>query len=1178
MSKIMKNPIQIICWCMLLICTLLLSACNNGDDGLLEVPSGWAHDAESLVVTPKNRTIPAGFTQQMRADAVLSDSTVIDVTTNSDLTWTSSNTSVATIDANGLVKGVAIGIVTITAEGINNDGSVVTDTATLTVTDVVVTELQVTPTNKTTPVGLTKAFTAKAIFSDNSTRIVTNDPALTWSTSDADIASITTGQASGGNGVAKGESQGTVTITAKGIAAGNKFEGAATLIVTDAVVTRLDVTPTTEITPVGFEKSFKATAVLSDKTAIDVTDDAAVTWSSKDTGIATVVSGQTSGNGVATGVVSGNTIITAEATVDGTVLWGSATLTVTDNIITELKVTPTTNTVPVGLSKPFTATAVLSDGKTTIDVTDSSAISWTTSEPSIATIDALGLATGIAVGEVTVKATGVTPEGTTLSDTATLQVSDAVIERLQVTPATETTPIGLSKPFMAKAILSDGITTLDVTDDPAISWSSSNLDIATIISGQTSGNGVAKGEQVGRVTITAQGTTPEGTAVSGTATLTVTDAVVTTLQVTPPLGTTPKGLTKAFAATALMSDGTTVPVTDNTAVSWSTNDADIATVVTGQTSGNGVAKGEAKGKVTITATGTVGGETFTGTAQLTVTDAIAQSLEVTPETASVAKGLTQQYSAVVTYSDNSREDVTAETAITSWTSGSNASINATGLAKGESVGDAQITASGTYDGVTLSDTVTLTVTAAKIVSLEVTPETASIAKGQTKTYKAMANFTDSSTLDVTDDTNTSWGSSTNAASITLEGTEAIAKGDNVGDTIITATYSGQSDTAALTVTAAVLESITVTPDPIDVGIGSEKTGTLTAMGYYSDGTEDDITTLVDWTGQDIEIATVDSGAANGGLVTGVRSASTVTKATLDGIESNEVEINVVKTLISVSLDQVPVVELSDRTPSIALTATGLYDDGSTDDVTDLVTWTIKSQAETYHISLTEFDEYGDFLGEYGELDRIKLDGNIVSATGNAPDRSNHTVINTAPIVAAEMYGPGFVFSDSVSVLQCISSVEDPALGTCLKEFDHKVTVDGVTLWSPSVAALNAYGLTPFSSRDALTWGGNIRSTIWLPDLEDGQLACQQLSDLLGVEMTLPLELIDEFVGKTTAELNSLGTAAIFQMAEETGTAMGVNDFPNFYWGIKWKPGLAGESAYDTSYWSPYNAAAVCIEN
>ncbi|EKK9975561.1 Ig-like domain-containing protein [Vibrio parahaemolyticus] len=922
---------------MLSICTLLLSGCNNGDDGLLEMPSGWAHYAESLVVTPKNSTVPAGLTQQMRADAVLSDSTVIDVTKNSALTWTSSDTTVATIDANGLVTGLVAGTVTITAEGVNNDGSTVSDTATVTVTDAVVTALQVTPTNETTPVGLTKAFTAKAIFSDNSTRIVTNDPALTWSTSDADIASITTGQASGGNGVAKGESQGTVTITAKGTAAGTTFEGSATLIVTNAVVTRLDVTPTTETTPVGLEKAFKATAVLSDNTAIDVTDDAAVTWTSDDTGIATVVSGQTSGNGVATGVVSGNTVITAEATVDGTVLSGSATLTVTDAVITELKVTPATDTVPVGLSKPFTATAVLSDGKTTIDVTDSSAISWTSSEPSIATVDALGLATGIAVGEVTVKATGVTPEGTTVSDTATLQVTDAVIERLQVTPATETTPVGLSKPFMATAILSDGVTTLDVTNDPAISWSSSNLDIATIISGQTSGNGVAKGEQVGNVIITAQGTTPEGTAVSGSVTLTVTDAVVTTLQVTPPLETTPKGLTKAFTATALMSDGTTVPVTDNTAVSWSTSDADIATITTGQTSSNGVAKGEAVGTVTITAKGVVGTESFTGTAQLTVTDAVATSLTVTPADASIAKGLTQQYAATLTMSDGSTEDVRAETA-TSWTSaGSAATINAVGLAKGESVGVAQITASGTYDGVTLSDTQTLTVTAAEIVSLEVTPEAAEIAKGRAQQFAAKAIFSDTSIQDVTTSTDISWVSSTNAASLSGT-TKGLATGDNVGDAVITATYNGFSDTADLVVTEAVLESIEVTPNPIEVGIGDS--GMLTAIGHYSDGTTPDITSLVDWTGQDISIATVDSVTASG-LVTGVSEGITLTKATLEGVSSDSVAIHVVKSLISIAVTPT-IVDIVTLTAEMQqLKAIGTYNDSTKYDLTNNVVWSVE---------------------------------------------------------------------------------------------------------------------------------------------------------------------------------------------------------------------------------------------
>ncbi|EHH1079256.1 hypothetical protein J7I01_004995, partial [Vibrio parahaemolyticus] len=47
------------------LCTVLLTGCNNGDDGLLDVPDGWAHKAVSLAVTPKTADVPVGLTQQL---------------------------------------------------------------------------------------------------------------------------------------------------------------------------------------------------------------------------------------------------------------------------------------------------------------------------------------------------------------------------------------------------------------------------------------------------------------------------------------------------------------------------------------------------------------------------------------------------------------------------------------------------------------------------------------------------------------------------------------------------------------------------------------------------------------------------------------------------------------------------------------------------------------------------------------------------------------------------------------------------------------------------------------------------------------------------------------------------------------------------------------------------------
>ncbi|MFW1392036.1 Ig-like domain-containing protein [Vibrio parahaemolyticus] len=481
--------------------SLLLAGCNNGDDGLLDIPSGWSHNAESLVVTPKNASVPVGLTQQMHADAILPNSVVVDVTTNEALTWRSSDPTIATVDTQGLVKGVEVGTVTITAEGVNNDGSVVKDTATLTVTNAEVVNLLVTPEVDTTVVGLTKPFKATAILSTGATQDVTNEAALSWTSSNTDIATIDA------NGIATGLAVGEVTITATGTIGGSELSDTATLTVTNAEVVNLLVTPEVDTTVVGLTKPFKATAILSTGATQDVTNEAALSWTSSNTDIATI-----DANGIATGLAVGEVTITATGTIGGNELSDTATLTVTNAEVVNLLVTPEVDTTVVGLTKPFKATAILSTGATQ-DVTNEAALSWTSSNTDIATIDANGIATGLAVGEVTITATG-TIGGNELSDTATLTVTNAEVVNLLVTPEVDTTVVGLTKPFKATAILSTGATQ-DVTNEAALSWTSSNTDIATI-----DANGIATGLAVGEVTITATGTIG-GSELSDTSTLTV---------------------------------------------------------------------------------------------------------------------------------------------------------------------------------------------------------------------------------------------------------------------------------------------------------------------------------------------------------------------------------------------------------------------------------------------------------------------------------------------------------------------------------------------------------------------------------------------------------------------------------------------------------------------------------
>ncbi|WP_189987078.1 Ig-like domain-containing protein, partial [Aeromonas sobria] len=116
------------------------------------------------------------------------------------------------------------------------------------------------------------------------------------------------------------------------------------------------------------------------------------------------------------------------------------------------QVTPATTDVPVGLERQYTATALLSDGST-LDVTSNTAISWTSSDPKIATINSKGLATGVAAGTATISASG-TANGQQFSAEAKLTVTDATVIDLQVTPATTDVPVGLERQYTATALLS----------------------------------------------------------------------------------------------------------------------------------------------------------------------------------------------------------------------------------------------------------------------------------------------------------------------------------------------------------------------------------------------------------------------------------------------------------------------------------------------------------------------------------------------------------------------------------------------------------------------------------------------------------------------------------------------------------------------------------------------------
>jgi prepilin-type N-terminal cleavage/methylation domain-containing protein len=211
-----------------------------------------------------------------------------------------------------------------------------------------------------------------------------------------------------------------------------------------------------------------------------------------------------------------------------------------------------------------------------------------------------------------------------------------VLELLTIAPATASVTAGLTQQFTVTGSFSDS-TSQDLTS--SVTWSSNNESAATVDTG-----GLATGVAAGTATITA---TLDG--IDGSATLDVTAPVVLqSLAITPATPSIAVGLTQQFTATGSFSDSTTQDLTSS--VVWSSNNEPVATIAAG-----GLATGVSDGTATITAT--LSG--IDGSATLNVTvPVVLQSLTISPAKASVAAGLTKQFTALGNFSDGTTQDLT----------------------------------------------------------------------------------------------------------------------------------------------------------------------------------------------------------------------------------------------------------------------------------------------------------------------------------------------------------------------------------------------------------------------------------------------------------------------------------------------------------------------------------------
>ncbi len=180
---------------------------------------------QSLRITPADATMANGTTELFVATAVFSDGTTLNW--NAAVTWSSSNTGVATVSdttgSKGLVTSVGVGTTTITATDLSNN---ISGSTTITVTNAI--SFTVTPVNPVISLGTTtqQQFTATETFASGSTLDVTK--LVLWSSSNAEVATIS--NTTGSQGLATAVATGTTSISATDLI--TNISGTTTLTVT----------------------------------------------------------------------------------------------------------------------------------------------------------------------------------------------------------------------------------------------------------------------------------------------------------------------------------------------------------------------------------------------------------------------------------------------------------------------------------------------------------------------------------------------------------------------------------------------------------------------------------------------------------------------------------------------------------------------------------------------------------------------------------------------------------------------------------------------------------------------------------------------------------------------------------------------------------------------------------
>jgi len=1061
----------------------------------------------SIVVTPASMNFGgAGLTTQLTATGYYTHPNHPAETQNitDQVSWASSTPACVTVSSTGLITSggnICSNIpVTASAPGFNGliSGSMIVNVTQPNYGNADIVSISVIPAAQTVAsLNVPIQYEAVGTTAGGSTVALAGYPLqLKWASSNVTVATIVAS-----TGLATTVGSGTSTITATFTNAdGSGAVGTAVLTVAPSgspePLTSLTVSPNAQTaSAVGQTADFLAIATTGSGSSVNLTDQSAVVngktiaaavWTSSAPGVASI----DPATGIATAVSAGAAIITSIATnPDGTVVTGTATYTVAGTTTTSaeplvsMAIVPATQTaLAANQTANFIAIGTTGSGSTvnltnqaaTINGKTIAAAVWSSSNPSVATVNAAtGVATALSAGATAIVAIATNPDGTVVTGTAvyTVTVSSTTepLESLAVVPASQTAlAANQTAHFIAIGTTGSGAT-VNLTNQPATVngatikaavWSSSSPAVATV----DPATGIATALSAGATAITAIVTNPDGTVVSASAVYTVTVSAsaepVVSLAILPAsqtslttgasanvnfiaIGTTASGATVNLTNQSATVNGVTVP-----AAVWGSSNPVVASI----NAATGVATPKSGGATAITAIVTnPDGTVVSASAPYTVTvPAVTEpyvSLAIVPASQTVTTaGQQARFLALGVTGTGATVDLTNAPGVL-WTTSSNtvATIVSNGVAQAVGNGVVAITAEvpnpdSTVVSASASLTVNLGATQEPLLSLAISPNAQSVAAaGESAQFLAIGDFSSSSSnpgeqnmANITTYTTTWYSSNPQVASISATG---LVTAVGPGTTAITAIATNNTDksgataVATFTVTGPAAEPISALSifpgtQSITLPLVGQPLQTAAYIAIGTNGTtglQTNVTSQVAWSTTNPQVATISSGgiatALSQGTTTITAIATNTDKSVVTATATLTVAGSAAEPLLSLAIlpasGSVAYPSQTGQAPqTVQFTAIGTFTPSPTQPVTQNLTTTA-----TWSSSNTAVATVGVNTGLVTAVGQGTC---VIIATAQNPDKSvvtgtaNFTVVNAA--------------SEPVSSLQIVPSTQSVSKG------------------------------------------------------------------------------------------------------------------------------------------------------